>query len=417
MVMKKVFLAITGSIAAIKSFELIKTLHEKNFTVQCIVSSGGKKFCSSDALEAMTGFPVLGPKIFSYLKKENPFEKNTTEIYAHLQLSRESIAMIIAPCSANTLAKIANGSADDFLSTALLAYENPILIAPAMNTKMWKNSITQKNIEKISALKNFSIVPPKSEGILACGEEGSGKMASTEDILLYLSRTLQVRSKAKKSLVYGKKILINLGGTREKIDPVRYLGNFSSGGTGKIFAEQCFIHGAKNISVMQGISTVSLSETIFDIKKTSSAQEMYRAMEEKFLESDIIIFCAAVADFKAKNFSNQKIKKLENNSSSPEEGKTLELEKNIDIAKTFANQKLPHQIFIGFTLETQGEEFLKASMIQKSQDKKFDIVFGNTPENFNTTYGKFLVYWAKKNKFEEYQGSKENIFSEVLAQI
>ncbi len=433
--MKKIFLALTGSIACIKAFEIIKTFQSHDFEMQIILSTGGEAFSSRVALESMTGFPVLGPDVFSFPKTEeykNPFQKNTSEIFAHLELSQNSEALVVAPCSANFLEKMASGRADDFLSTAILAYTKPVFLVPAMNTKMWENSAVQNNIQKIlthshsGSQQKVEIIQPEISGILACGEEGAGKMASSEDIFLTVQRGIFPENYR---ILSDKKILINLGGTQEKLDPVRYLGNFSTGKTGKIFAEKCFEMGASQVSVVQGNSSVKISEKLFLLSKVSSTQEMLEAMEEKFLESDVVIFSAAVADFVPEKYSPEKIKKENSGDGRMVSASTLEggnshgcslqisVKENIDIAKHFAQKKRPDQIFIGFALETGDQKFLENSLQKKAKAKKFDVIIGNSPENFGTENGKFLVYFQKTQKFLEISGKKSEAFEKILSVI
>lgn len=420
--MKKIFLALTGSIACIKAFELIKGFQEKGYEVQVILTKGGAKFSSRLSLESMSGFPVLGPEIFAFPKTEeykNPFQKNALEIFAHLELSKNSEALVIAPCSANFLEKMASGRADDFLSTSVLAYQKKIFLAPAMNTKMWENSAVNANLRSLQKQKNIFVVPPKNSGILACKEEGAGKMADSLSIISSVERELFCETflDVQKNGIKEKKILIALGGTQEKIDPVRYIGNFSTGKTGKILVEKCFEMGAEKISVVQGSSSVEISSHIAEVQKVLSAQEMLEAMDEKFLESDVIIFSAAVSDFIPENYSEEKIKKREILGDHKATPLQLHLRENIDIAKYFAQKKLPHQIFIGFALETGDEEFLKKSLQKKSQSKKFDIVLGNSPKNIGTEEGDFLVYCSHDGKIQKFSGKKSEIFEEILASV
>lgn len=422
--MKKIFLALTGSIACIKSFDLIKGFQEKGYEVQIILSKGGEKFSSRLALESMTGFPVLGPDIFAFKKTEeylNPFQKNTSEIFAHLELSQQSEALVVAPCSANFLEKMASGRAVDFLSTAVLAYTNPIVVCPAMNTKMLENPVVNANLRSLQENKNISIIHPKISGILACKEEGAGKMADVQDIILFVGQKIYAKNFPEISEKFSqKKILINLGGTQEKLDPVRYIGNFSTGKTGKILAEKVFEMGvsSQNISIVQGNTSFfpEISEKFFDIQKISNTEEMRASMNQKFLESDVIVFAAAVADFIPERYSEQKIKKdkgvVRGSHGCPLQ---ISIKQNIDIAKYFAQKKRPYQIFIGFALETGDEIFLKKSLQKKSQEKSFDIVIGNSPANIGTDAGDFLVYFSQTKKFQKFSGKKSETFEKILA--
>ncbi len=404
--MKKILLCITGSVAAVKNYEIIRKFQKENYEVQCVVSKGGEKFISRLALESLTGFQVLGPDIFSFQYSENPTEKIKKEIYAHIEASKNIEGIVIAPCSANSLSDIAHGKGDNFLLALLLANETPVLLAPAMNDRMWRNEAMQNNIKKMKKC-NYFFVPPQTDEILACGDIGSGKMAETETIFLYYKK--MICQKEKKNILKGKNILINAGGTKEFIDPVRYIGNESSGLTGKIFAEQSFILGAKTITVVTGNISVSYNDDISENFHFSSSAEIKKEMEKYFNNSDIIIFSAAISDYIPLKKSDEKIKKSSKNSLS------LSFKENIDIASFFAQKKKKNQKFIGFALETETDEKkLENILKQKLEKKGFDIILGNSPKSFSSHQAEFLVYDRKNNEFLKKQGKKKNIFSELL---
>ena len=415
---KKILLAITGSIAAVKTYDAIRMFQNDEYDVQCVVSKGGEKFISRLALESLSGYPVLGPDIFSFknslnkdLTQGNYNQKNTAEIFAHIECTKNVDAVVVLPASANFLSNLAQGRATDFLSSMILANTKPLLLCPAMNMNMWNNLAVHNNIKIIKKLYtsddsvfNLDIVDPQKSGILACGDEGVGKLANLKVVKLFLEKLL-----FKNNAVENKTIVINLGGTQEKIDPVRFIGNFSSGETGKIIAEQCFVLGAKKIICIVGNVNTDFTylEEIenFEIVylKNKSANEMLKQTEKYSENSDIVIFSAAVSDFTPKKYSENKIKKqkkINNNI-------VLELEKTIDIAKYITEkykQKKYKKIFIGFALETEKNiEQLKNIIQKKSEDKNLDYIFGNSPENLDKTEKSknfnYLIYSKKTQNF------------------
>ncbi len=388
----KIILAITGSIAAVRSYDLIRALQAKGHDVQCVLSKGGGSFVSRLALEALSGNPVLGPDIFSFSEDE------TRDVFSHINASKNADAIIIAPASANTLAKLAHGLADDYLQNLVLANAScPVLLAPAMNENMWKNAATQVN-SAILQERGMIIIPPQKTGVLACGVEGEGKMATQETIALYFEKSISPQKYA------GKKVLISLGGTQENIDSVRFIGNSSSGKTGLALANAFFVMGAE-VSLVAGNHFVSLNADCFDIQNVKTTNEMLKAMQIHFQKSDIVVFSAAVADYTPKNPSAQKLEKPKTG-----EGITLDFVQTVDIAKTFSLQKKENQIFIGFCLASEN---LEQKMQEKLKRKGFDVIIGNSEQNLGSNYGKYLVY-STKTGFTEFEGEKGNVMREVL---
>lgn len=401
--MKKILLAITGSIAAVRSYELIRVFQSRGVEVQCVVTNAGEKFISRLALESLSGYPVVGPHIFTFPEIIDPRKKIVQDLYAHIELSKTADAIIVAPASAESISKITHGNANDFLSALILASQKPLILAPAMNSKMWDSVAVQENIALLEN-RGVHIIPPQVHGVLACGEKGIGKMEEIESIVSRVFRAVS------SSPLQGKNILINTGGTKEYIDPVRFVGNESSGLTGKIFATLCVEMGAKNVQLIQGNSRHKVSDKLVNVTRVQSTEEMKNAMEIHFTESDIIIFSGAVADFIPDVVSKSKIKKSD---TMP----LLQLKKNIDIAEYFSRKKQPHQRFIGFALETEEDEAkLKNTLHQKSLQKKFDILLGNTPNSFDASSASFLIYSSKNDTFEEFSGEKKSIFHNILLQ-
>ncbi len=383
-----IVLGITGSIGAIKVPELIRALRKRGHCVQCMVTSGGKALSCVPALEALTGNKVWGPEIFSSSLAENP--------YAHLTLSQTTDVIGIIPATANTLARLALGMADDLLLTTVLGASCPIVIAPAMNPKMWNHPATDHHLQKIQEY-GYTIIPPVY-GTVACGDEGMGKMAEISDIIAFLERSATPQN------FLGKKVLISFGGTQEKIDPVRFIGNGSSGKMGKALAESFWKRGAE-VTLCEGIHQVSVSDTRFTIVKTPSAESLLKAFQEKAPVSDIVVFASAVADFTPSVPAQQKIKS----------GGHLDLtfSPTVDIAKKLAETKMDHQFFIGFSLETENA-ILQTEMMRKAQQKKFDIVLGNNVKNLGEDTAEYVLWDTHSTHFEEIAGAKEEIAEKVV---
>ena len=440
-------MAITGSIAAVKSYDAIRIFQKNGYDVQCVVSSGGEKFISRLALESLSGYPVLGPDIFSFknsenenLTLENYNKKNTSEIFAHIECTKNIEAIVVLPASANFLANFAHGRATDFLSATMLANVKPVLLCPAMNSGMWENKVVQNNIKIIQNIyKNttkLEIINPQNDGVLACGDIGAGKLAHLENIFLHFQKLLEKnkaenKNENKKNAIQDKTILINMGGTQEKIDPVRCIGNFSSGETGKIIAEQCFILGAKKVICIIGNVSVNF-ENLKGIKnfeiiklENNSAQEMLEATEKYSKNADIVIFSAAVSDFTPKKYSHNKIKKYTDNALCALDN--IELSETVDIAQYISNKYGNNKkIFIGFALETEENNAKRKIIIQKkSESKNLDYIFGNAPKNFNQKKNSnayhYSLYSKKTQNFldisEFLNENKDVFFRKILKSL
>lgn len=391
----KILLAITGSIAAVRSYELIRLLQLHGYSVQCILTKGGEHFVSRLSLEALSDNEVLGPDIFSFSEIKN------RDVFSHINISKNADAILIAPASANTIAKISHGFAEDFLQNLLLANkQTPVLLAPAMNETMWKNEATQCNISLLKQRK-YTIIPPQKTGILACGIEGEGKMATLETILSFVKKSKTPQKYA------GKKVLISLGGTQEYLDPVRYIGNASSGKTGLALANAFFEMGAQ-VKIITGNNSVVLNPDIFSVFSVVSTHEMLEKMQENAPWADIILFSAAVADYAPQTLSLQKLEKPKTG-----EGITLSFLQTPDIAKTLFAKKKENQMFIGFCLASEN---LKTKMVEKSEAKGFDVVLGNNEQNLGSKIGKYLVY-SKERGFWEEEGEKGEVMKKVLQEM
>ena len=339
---KSVLLVISGGIAAYKSLELIRLIKKAGGSVRCILTKGGEQFVT--------------PLSVSALSEEQAYTdlwslKDETEM-GHIRLSREADVIIIAPASANLIAQIAHGRADDLASTALLASDKPALIAPAMNVRMWENPATQANIEKLKEYGHTIIGP--TEGDMACGEYGMGRMLEPEEIFEAIGG-----AGGKKQLA-GKTALVTSGPTYEAIDPVRFIGNRSSGKQGHAIAtalkqagaDVTLVTGPVNVPDPAGVKTIHIQ----------TAAEMLKACEDT-LPADIAVCAAAVSDWAPKQHE-QKIKKR-GDSSAP----NIELSENPDILKTISNHKNRPEIVIGFAAETENlEENGQAKLAKKGCD-------------------------------------------------
>lgn len=342
---KTVLIGITGGIAAYKICELIRMYKKNGYNVKVIATKNAFHFVTELTLATLSQNEVYSDNFD--IKEYKP---------EHISLCDEGDILVIAPATANTISKIANGICDNLLTSIVCAFNKPILIAPAMNTNMWENPLIQENVEKLKNY-NYEIIDTES-GFLACGTNGEGRLANIETIY---SRTVETLEQ-KKSLE-GQKIVITAGGTIEKIDPVRYISNFSSGKMGLALADEAHKKGAE----VELISTFTANKP-YKNTVVSSAQEMKNAVETSLKSATTVIMAAAVADYKVDNYSEQKLKKT------PEESVSLTLSKNPDILKEIASKKTPAQTIIGFCAESQN---LIDYATEKIDKKGCDYIIAN----------------------------------------
>ncbi len=364
---KKIVLGITGSIAAYKSCLLIRELIKKGAEVQVVITPAGKEFITPITLSALTHKPVIS-EFFS--QKDGTWN-------SHVDLGLWADAMVIAPCTAASLGKMANGVADNMLITTYLSMKAPVFIAPAMDLDMYKHPSTQKNLNTLRGYGNYIIEP--ANGFLASGLEGKGRMEEPENIVksleLYFSEGLTSTNKytVRKDL-QGKTILITAGPTYERLDPVRFIGNYSSGKMGFALAEDCLQRGAKVILIAGPVSlTCSAAIERIDVE---SCNEMYDATVREYPKCDAAILCAAVADFRPQQIANHKIKRDGDNL-------TLTLIPTQDIAATIGKMKSEKQRLVVFALETNEEEH---NARKKLERKKADFIVLNSTRNPGTTF-------------------------------
>ncbi len=370
---KSVLLIITGSIAAYKSLELIRRLREQGIMVRCVLTKSGERFVTPLSVSALTENNVYND-LWSL--------KDETEM-GHIRLSREADMVVVAPASADIIAKMANGLANDLASATLLANNKPLLVAPAMNSYMWNNPATKRNLQQIKD-DGAEIIEPGS-GMLACGEIGQGRMAEVDIIAAMIISRL-----GNKNLpLAGKKALVTAGATIEEIDPVRFISNKSSGKQGYAIAEALALAGA-DVILVSGASLPVPSNV--KIVKISSAQEMLEACE-KSLPVDIAVFTAAVSDFRPQDTSKSKIKKKPG-AAAP----ILKLTENPDILKTISTHKKRPQLVIGFAAETEN---LENNAREKLARKKCDWILANDVSGgkvFDSDMNEILFVSANKNE-------------------
>jgi phosphopantothenoylcysteine decarboxylase/phosphopantothenate--cysteine ligase len=387
--MKKILLIITGSIAAYKSLDLIRLLKKAGYEVTPVMTKAAEEFVTPLVVAALSGSEVY----------RDLFSVDSESKMGHINLSRQNDLIILAPASADIIAKYAAGTADDLASTILLATNKPVIVAPAMNEKMWLNAITQKNIE---TLKNngIKILTPETD-ILACGEYGAGKMTDVNNIFIEVENFFKT-----KKIFAEKKIIITAGATYEPLDPVRFIGNYSSGKQGIAIAQKFLDLGAEvhliaaNIKDYQSFPKKNISEV-------KTADEMLAAVNDNLDKTDIFISVAAVADFKPKNFSAEKIKKSGADF-------LLELTENIDILKTIGNSPNRPEIVVGFAAETND---LIAGAQKKLKEKNCDLIIANEINNgeiFGADYNKISVI-DQNGQVDSFDKMSKKEVAEILA--
>ena len=358
---KKIVLGITGSIAAYKSCLIIRELIKAGAEVQVVITPAGKEFITPITLSALTHKPVIS-EFFS--QRDGTWN-------SHVDLGLWADAMLIAPCTAATLGKMANGVADNMLITTYLSMKAPVFIAPAMDLDMYQHPTTQENLRKLQSFGN-QIIEAQS-GFLASGLEGKGRMEEPDKIVAYLDKMLDSNASLK-----GKKILITAGPTYEKIDPVRFIGNYSSGKMGFALAEECACRGAE-VTLIAGPVSTQLSPSLSTCIKridVESCEEMYQAATKAYPECNAAILCAAVADFKPEQAASQKIKR-------EKDDLVIRLKPTHDIAAALGAIKQPHQLLVGFALETNDEI---ANAQKKLQKKNLDFIVLNSLRNEGTCF-------------------------------
>ena len=353
---KKIVLGITGSIAAYKACYIIRGLVKAGAEVQVVITPAGKEFITPITLSTLTQKPVVS-EFFS--QRDGTWN-------SHVKLGLWADAMLIAPCTASTLGKMANGIADNMLVTTYLSMKAPVFIAPAMDLDMYQHPTTQANMDRLRSFGN-QIIEPQS-GFLASGLEGKGRMEEPENIVAYLDNYFEEKD------LQGKRIMITAGPTYEKIDPVRFIGNYSSGKMGFALAEECARRGAE-VTLIAGPVSMSCSANIHRID-VESCEEMYQAATTHFADMDAAILCAAVADFRPENVATEKIKR-------EKDDLVIRLKPTHDIAAQLGQMKKQGQLLVGFALETNDEE---ANAQKKLQKKNLDFIVLNSLQRKGTCF-------------------------------
>ena len=359
---KKIVLGITGSIAAYKACLIIRGLIKRGAEVQVVITPAGKEFITPVTLSALTRKPVISEF----------FAQRDGTWHSHVDLGLWADAMVVAPCTASTLGKMANGIADNMLVTTYLSMKAPVFVAPAMDLDMYRHPSTQHNLDTLRSYGNHIIEP--ETGFLASGLEGKGRMEEPDVIVDTLDRFFDRQQAA--STLRGKRVVITAGPTYERIDPVRFIGNFSSGKMGFDIAEECHRRGA-DVTLIAGPVALTCSKGIRRID-VESCEQMYGAATEAFADSDVAILCAAVADFAAESVSPTKIKR-------GDDGLTLRLRPTHDIAAALGKMKRDGQRLVAFALETNDED---ANARRKLERKNADFIVLNSTRNAGTTFGR-----------------------------
>ena len=388
---KTVVLGVTGSIAAYKIANLASMLVKQHADVHVIMTENATNFINPITFETLTNHKCL----------VETFDRNFQFHVAHVSLAQKADVMLIAPASANIIAKLAHGIADDMLSTTALACTAPILVSPAMNTRMYENAITQDNLETLRRY-HFTVIEPDT-GFLACRDTGAGKMPSETVLMNYILREIACEKDLR-----GKKILVTAGPTQEAIDPVRFISNHSTGKMGYAIAKRAMLRGAE-VTLVTGPVAITPPPFV-NVIPAKSAKDMFDAVTEHADEQDIIIKSAAVADYTPSQFATEKVKKKENDMS-------IALNQTQDILSYLGQHKKAGQILCGFSMET--ENMLENSK-QKLKKKNADIIVANNLKEQGAGFGTDtnVVTMITKEQVQELPIlSKEEVAEALLDEI
>lgn len=353
-----IVLGVTGSIAAYKIASLASMLVKQHANVHVIMTQNATNFINPITFETLTGHKCL----------VDTFDRNFEFQVEHVSLAKQADLMLIAPASANVIGKMAHGIADDMLTTTVLACKAPIYVSPAMNTNMYENPIVQDNL-RILEKYGMKVIDPAS-GYLACGDTGAGKMPEPETLFAYIEAEL-----AHEKDLAGKRVLVTAGATQEALDPVRYLTNHSTGKMGYALAKAAMLRGAQ-VTLVSGQTNLEPPLSV-DFVPIVSAQDMYEAVERRFDDTDLLIMAAAVADYRPKEYVDQKIKKKAGDN-------VLELARTTDIIGTLSGRKHPGQFLCGFSMET--EHMLENSRA-KLEKKNLDMIVANNLRTEGAGFG------------------------------
>jgi phosphopantothenoylcysteine decarboxylase / phosphopantothenate---cysteine ligase len=387
---KKILLAVTGSIAAYKAATLVRLFVKEGAEVKVVMTNAAENF-----IPALTLATLSKNKVLTGL-----FEGDTWA--NHVMLGRWADVMIVAPASCNTIAKMANGFCDNLLLAVYLSATCKVMVAPAMDEDMWLHASTKQNLQKLQSFGN--IILPVGDGELASGLSGEGRMAEPEFILKYVENYF-----AKKQDLQGKKILISAGPTYEALDPVRFIGNHSTGKMGIAIANECMHRGAEVTLVLGPTAEKAPANVV--LQKVKSATEMFNACVANFDDTDIAIMCAAVADYTPIVVVAEKIKKKDSVF-------TVELKKTEDILKTLGGLKKANQVLVGFALETENE---KQNALKKLESKNADFIILNSMKDAGAGFGhdtnKITIFNKTGKEFSFEKKDKTAVAFDILETI
>ena len=388
---KTVVLGITGSIAAYKMANVASMLVKLGAEVHVIMTQNATQFITPITFETLTGNKCM----------VDTFDRNFRFHVAHVSIAKKADILLVAPASANVIGKLANGIADDMLTTTAMACTCKTLLAPAMNTNMYHNAVLQDNLKRLAGY-GYAIIPPES-GVLACRDIGDGKMPSEEVLVAHILKEIAYQ----KDLA-GKKVIVTAGPTQESVDPVRYITNHSTGKMGYELAKAAMLRGAE-VTLVSGVT--SLPKPLFvDFVQVRSAEDMFEAMKARFLDNDIIIKAAAVADYKPKNYNTEKTKKKDDDMS-------IELCRTQDILKYMGEHRREGQFYCGFSMET--ENMLENSRAKLTK-KNIDMVVANNLKVAGSGFGtdtNVVTMISKAEEIELELLTKEEVAHRILDEI
>ena len=388
---KTVVLGVTGSIAAYKMANVASMLVKLHADVHVIMTENACQFITPVTFETLTGNKCM----------VETFDRNFQFHVAHISIAKKADVLLVAPASANVIGKLANGIADDMLTTTAMACTCQKIVAPAMNTNMYHNPILQDNLKKLEGY-GFTVIAPE-KGLLACRDIGDGKMPSEDVLVGYILREI-----AHEKDLAGMKVIVTAGPTQESVDPVRYITNHSTGKMGYELAKAAMLRGAE-VTLVSGVT--NLEPPMFvDYVQVKSAGDMFEAMKSRFLDNDIIIKAAAVADYKPKSYSDEKTKKKDGEMS-------IELDRTQDILKYLGEHRREGQFYCGFSMETQN--MLENSRV-KLDKKNIDMVVANNLKIAGSGFGTDTNVVTMISKEEEIQLellSKAEVAHKILDEI
>ncbi len=386
---KLLVLGVTGGIAAYKAVELASSLMKNGAKVRVVMTEAAQHFVTPLTFEAITGEPV----VTNIFQAESHFN--------HIELAKQAELIVVVPATADFIAKLSAGLADDALTAVVLAARGKVILVPSMNSWMFTHPATQRNLNSVQEL-GYRVVPPEV-GWLACGEEGIGRLASLSTIMEVLSEELK-----KKAVLKGRKILVTAGPTREPLDSLRYLSNCSSGKMGYALAEEAVKLGAK-VTLISGPASLFSPQEV-KLVKVETAQEMLKAVKKEFSKVEAVLMAAAVADWRLKKVRPGKLKKDE------QKNLNLELVANPDILKELSKLK-KDQVLVGFAAEVEN---LEENSVKKLKEKKLDLMVGNLvkdSEPFGSDYNQVKIFYPNGQKEELPRLSKREVAAEILARV